>query len=120
MVLEDEDASCQTKGFLQSQSKSWGRVGEENNRWLKKSPFLLYRLHTLQDDSPPFKTTQDSYWAINIPQRPVVSVGKDAGRKTYYSKGLVRLLFFKGRIFSINYLLYTQPLSPITLPSQGQ
>lgn len=51
---------------------------------------------------------------------PVVPVGKDVGRKTYYSKGLVRLLFFKGRIFSINYLLYTQPLSPITLPSQGQ
>lgn len=120
MVLEAEDASCQTKGFLQSQSKSPGRVGEENNRCLKNHHFFCIGCILLQDDSLPFKTTQVSCWAINIPQRPIVSVGKGVGRKTYYSKGLVRLLFFKGRIFSINYLLYTQPLSPITLPSQGQ
>ena len=44
----------------------------------------------------------------------------DAGGKTHYTKRLVWRLFFKGRMFSINYLLYTQTLSPITLPSQGQ
>lgn len=44
----------------------------------------------------------------------------DAAGKTYCAKRLVWRLFFKGRMFSINYLLYTQTLSAITLPSQGQ
>lgn len=59
--------------------------------------------------------------AINIPQMTeAASVEMDAGGETYCTKRLVWWLFFKGRMFSINYLLYTQTLSPITLPSQRQ
>lgn len=86
---------------------------------LKKSPFLLYCLQTW-GDSHPFIITEFLIGQFPFPKQRLQVVSA-AGMlvEPCGTNGLV-WLFLKGRMFSINYLLYTQPLSPITLPSQGQ
>lgn len=87
---------------------------------LKKSPFLLYCLQAL-DDSHPFKITEFLIGQFPFPDNRGCKLCLWTGTlvETCCTNGLV-WLFLKGKMFSINYLLYTQPLSPITLPSQGQ